>query len=231
MPRKKKAPVPAVVRNPKTGRAEKPATQAPGPTTGLPAFVKPKEKPQLKSSLKKTRTGKKISGGKVAVPAVKIDPETKRLRATTEAEKTEARTTVLPDAPIPQEARPQGVMGMGAAPIRKGASSGSYPHIKAAVDAARTHLSAMAQNPIGSSEHHAAHEAFNAIHANIGKMSPELHTTLGQAKHFVTNPGKGSNELLAMTHKAINTRLNIIKAAHEENIRRADEGRNKKAGN
>jgi hypothetical protein len=224
MPRKKKAPVPSVVRNSKTGRAEKPT-----PPTGVPNFVKPKEKPQLKSSLKKTRTGKKISGGKVAVPAVKIDPETKRLRATTEAEKTEARTTVLPDAPIPQEPRPQGVMGMGATPIRKGAAV-SYPVIKAAVDAARTHLTAMQNNPPGSPEHHAAHEAFNAIHANIGRMSPELHVTLGQAKHFVTNPGKGSDEMLAMTHKAINTRLGIIRTAHEDNLRRSAEGRTKKAG-
>ena len=180
---------------------------------------------------KKTRTGKKLTAeGKVAVPSV-TRGENGKIRATTAEEKKAARTTTLPIAGPKPEPKPEGLMGMGEKPISKGASSGSYPHIKAAVDAARTHLSAMAQHPIGSPEHHAAHEAFNAIHANIGKMSPELHTTLGQAKHFVTNPGKGSDELLAMTHKAINTRLNIIKAAHTENIRRADEGRNRKAGN
>ena len=188
---------------------------------------------------KKTKTGKKLTAeGKVAVPAV-TRGDNGKLRATTEEEKKKARTTVLKPAvpkedikPVAGSRKTASVITSRITPVAtKGAASGNYPLVKSAVDAARTHLTAMSQHPAGSPEHHAAHEAFNAIHSNIGKLSPELHTTLGQAKHFVTNPGKGSDELLAMTHKAINTRLNIIKTAHEDNIRRADEGRKKKAGN
>lgn len=180
----------------------------------------------------KTRTGKKIdkATGKVAVASVK-QGEGGKIVALTEEEKTAARTTVLPTVEAKPEAKPQGLMGMGARPVTKGAASGNYPQIKAAVEAARNHLVTMQQAPKGSQEHHDAHEAFNAIHANILKMSPELHTSLGQAKHFVTNPGKGSDKMLALTHQAINTRLGIIRTAHEENLRRSAEGRLKKAGN
>ena len=101
----------------------------------------------------------------------------------------------------------------------------AYPKVHAAVQAARTHLGVMELNHPSSPEHHAAHEAFNAIHANIGKMSPELHTLLGQAKHFVTHPGKGTKELLGMTHKAIDNRLALGRMAANANLTRSAEGR------
>lgn len=188
----------------------------------------------------KTRSGKRLdpNTGKVVVPLVKRDEETGKLRSTTEAEKKAARTVTLPATKPVKEQKPSApsnlpgsLPGQGPRVITKGAASGNYTQIKAAVDAARGHLATMAAHPIGSPEHHDAHQAFNAIHANIGKMSPELHTSLGQAKHFVTNPGKGSNDLLAKTHEVINTRLNILRTAHEENIQRAAAGRLKKAGN
>lgn len=194
-------------------------------------------KPAKKSkpvSGKKTRTGKTLDvDGKVAVPRITKDSETGKLRKTTDEEKKAARTTVLPKAgpekvegALPAR-RP--VAGMGYSGPAKG-FNGPYKLVKAGVDAARGHLKTMAEHPAGSPEHHAAHEAFNAIHAHIGQMSPELHTLLGQAKHFVTHPGEGSSDLLSMTHKAINDRLAIGRAAHEDNLRRSQEGRERKQG-
>ena len=190
-------------------------------------------------AVKKTRTGKKLTPeGKVAVPSVKLDPETKKLRATTAEEKTAARTTILP--PVMPKGGPKGiafpnktagVKGLGAKPNTRGFSAGSYPKVKAAVEAARTHLTTMGQYPVGTPEHQHAAEAFHLIHANIGQLHPQIHTLLGQAKHFVTNPGGQNGELLNETHKAIDSTLDVARRAQEDNIRRANEGRVKKAGN
>lgn len=175
-----------------------------------------------------------VSGG----PSVKKDETTGKIRALTDAEKREARTKRLGTVPAPAQPRttsngqlPGTLVGKGVTPKVKGATSGNYKTIKAAVDAARTHLTGMQTNPVGSPEHHDAHEAFNAIHANVGQMHHGLHTLLGIAKHFVTNPGKGSPEMLARTHKEIDTTLDGIRQAHEDNLSRAAAGRAKKEGN
>ena len=179
---------------------------------------------------KTTRTGKKLTAeGKVAVPSVKRGEDGK-LRATTADEKKAARTTVLPTVkdtskPVSRvKGRTSVVRGDAPQPKPKGFAV-AYPKVKAAVDAARTHLNTMENNEPSSEAHHSAHEAFNAIHANIGKMSPELHTLLGQAKHFVTHPGKGTKELLGMTHDAINNRLALGRMAANANLTRSAEGR------
>lgn len=228
--KRRKSQVPPTVKRGEGGRIESVRTPiAPvdgqSPSTPTPVSSAP-------SGRRKTRTGKKLSKvtGKILQPSVRRNEESGKIEAIPEAERV-STTTVLPQVnPVP-ERKPEGLMGLGAKPITKGAASGGYPAIKAAVDAARTHLDTMHTAPVGSPEHHAAKEAFNAIHANILKMSPDLHLSLGHAYHEVNNYGHGSDERLAMTHKAINTRLGILRVAHEENIKRAAAGRLKKAGN
>jgi hypothetical protein len=184
---------------------------------------------------KKTRTGKKLTAeGKVAVPSVTRD-ESGKIRATTEEEKRAARTTVLPTADRDKvrgakETKRQGVMGVGASPVRKGFKS-SYPVVEKATKAALGHLSTMHNSQPHTPEHQEASQAFHLIHANIGQMSPELHLSLKQAHHEVTHPGPKTAGNLAIIHKAITARLAIGRAAHEDNIRRSEEGMNKKAGN
>ena len=171
---------------------------------------------------KKTRTGKKLTAeGKVAVPTVTRD-ENGKLRGTTSEEKKTARTTVLPVAGPKKEAKPEGRMSLGASPIKKGFAV-SYPVVEKAVNAAIHHLGNMRATH-GTDEFHAHHEAFNAIHANIGQMSPELHLTLGQAKHEIMHPSDKTDGNLALIHKAIGSRLAIGRAVHTDNLKRAAEG-------
>ena len=171
---------------------------------------------------KKTRTGKKLTAeGKVAVPTVTRD-ESGKLRGTTEGEKKAARTTVLPVAGPKVEKKPEGRMSLGANPIKKGFAV-AFPVVEKAVNAATYHLGNM-RGTHGTDEFHAHHEAFNAIHANIGQMSPELHTTLGQAKHEIMHPTDKTDGNLALIHKAITSRLAIGRAVHTDNLKRATEG-------
>jgi hypothetical protein len=171
---------------------------------------------------KTTRTGKKLTAeGKVAVPTVTRD-ESGKLRGTTEEEKRAARTTVLPKAGPKKTAKPEGRMAMGASPIKKGFAV-AYPVVEKAVHAAMHHIGQMRATH-GTDEFHHHHEAFNAIHANIGKMSPELHLSLGQARHEVMHPSDKTDGNLALIHKAITSRLAIGRAVHTDNLKRAAEG-------
>jgi hypothetical protein len=172
---------------------------------------------------KTTRTGKKLTAkGKVAVPTVTRD-ESGKLRGTTEDEKKTARTTVLPVAGPKTEKKPEGRMSLGASPIKKGFSV-SFPVVDKAVKAALGHLSTMHTTHPDSPEHKDAKEAFHLIHANIGQMSPELHVSLAQAHHEITNPGSKTPANLALIHKAIGSRLAIGRAVHTDNLKRATEG-------
>ena len=171
---------------------------------------------------KTTRTGKKLTAeGKVAVPTVTRD-ESGKLRGTTASEKKAARTTVLPTVAPKPEKKPEGRMSLGANPIKKGFAV-AYPVVEKAVNAATHHLGNMRATH-GTDEFHAHHEAFNAIHANIGQMSPELHLTLGQAKHEIMHPSDKTDGNLALIHKAIDARLAIGRAVHTDNLKRAAEG-------
>jgi hypothetical protein len=174
---------------------------------------------------KQTRTGKKLTAeGKVAVPTVTRDTSGK-LRGTTEGEKKAARTTVLPVSGPKVEKKPEGRMSLGAKPIKKGFAV-AFPVVEKAVNAATYHLGNM-RGTHGTDEFHAHHEAFNAIHANIGQMSPELHTTLGQAKHEIMHPTDKTDGNLALIHKALSARLAIGRTVHTDNLKRATEGKPK----
>jgi hypothetical protein len=194
-----------------------------------------------------TRTGKKIDPktGKVKAPKVgQIIPAGNGLvkLATAEDIGTEekpgpaviaARTTNLPATPAestPRRAK-QDVRVVGRntiAPYQKGFAV-PYPRVKAAVDAALGHLTTMATNHRDSKEHKEAAETFHLIHANIGQMSPGLHTLLKQAHHEITNPGAKSGEVLAGVHKGIGIIMNAGKKAYHENLERSQAGRERKA--
>jgi hypothetical protein len=208
----------------------------PGLTSGVPEFVgktaaanavplKPAK------TRKKTRSGKKLTAeGTVPVPTVTRD-ETGQIRGTTAQEKLNARTTVLPvadrdkvqgAATTARSSGQSGVVTSQVNPVKKGFAVG-YPIVKKAVDAATHHLGNM-RSTHGTDEFHAHHEAFNAIHANIGQMSPELSVSLGQAKHEIMHPSDKTDGNLAMIHKAITSRLAIGRAAHEDRLKRSAEG-------
>lgn len=229
-PRKKKIPT---VKRGAGGRIESLRTPI-APLADTPVVAKPDLKyavpPRPKSTRKKTRTGKKLDKvtGKVLQPSVKRD-ESGKIVALSPEERRAAVTTVLPTFQQKPERQPSGLIGMGARPDLKGAKGGSYPKIKAAVQIATALLGHM-RDTYGTPEFHSHHELFNQVHAEIGRMSPELHQSLGQAKHFVSNPGPNLDSDLALVHKAINARLGIIAQAHDENLRRAEAGRTKKAG-
>lgn len=175
---------------------------------------------------KTTRTGKKLNDkGKVAVPTVTRD-ENGKLRGTTEEEKKTARTTVLPTAGPKQTKKPDGRMAMGATPIKKGFAV-AYPIVEKATKAALGHLSTMHTSEPHTPEHQQASAAFHLIHANIGQMSPDLHLTLKQAHHEITNPSEKTPGNLALIHKAITDRLAIGRAAHEDRMKRSAEGETK----
>jgi hypothetical protein len=102
----------------------------------------------------------------------------------------------------------------------------AYPVVEKAVHAAMTHIGNMRATH-GTDEFHQHHEAFNLIHANIGKMSPELHTSLGQARHEVMHPSDKTDGNLALIHKAITARLAIGRDAAEGNLERSGKGEQK----
>jgi hypothetical protein len=178
---------------------------------------------------KATRTGKKLdkATGKIAVPLVKHG-EGGKIVATTPEERSAAVRTELPPAklesigaitPKPRNAE----RGMGVAPVKKGFAAG-YPKVKTAVDAAMHHLTGLMSAAPGSEEHTTHRGAFEGIHENIRAMSPELHATLGQAYHQVLHPTPQLQQHLAGIHKAIQARLAIGKAAHEDRLARAQQG-------
>ena len=172
---------------------------------------------------KKTRTGKKLTAeGKVAVPTVTRD-ESGKLRGTTSEEKKAARTTVLPVSGPKVEKKPEGRMGLGVNPVKKGFAV-AYPIVEKAAKAALGHLTTMHTNAPHTPEHQQASEAFHLIHANIGQMSPELHLSLKQAHHEITNPSDKTSTNLALIHSAITSRLAIGRVAHEDRLKRSAEG-------
>lgn len=181
---------------------------------------------------RKTRSGKKLDKvtGQVLTPTVRRG-ESGKIEAIPKEER--ANITPLPaQEAVTQQPRPiqrPAIVRGGVRPEVKGGAV-SYPRIHAAVTAAMGHLSNMRLSQRGSDEFTNHEKLFDAIHANIKPMSPELHLSLGQAKHHITTAGPKAEENLALVHKAINARLGIIKQAHEENIRRAEEGRARKAG-
>jgi hypothetical protein len=221
-------------------RSGKPSTEAPvvppvqerGPTSGVPTFVGKSRDPKMlgskpRKSRAKTRTGKNIDPktGQVFKPKV-TRGEDGKIRSTTAEEQEASRVTVLPTAGPKATTRGNARQGMGERPVTKGFAV-AYPVVEAAVHAALHHLTGMHTSQPNSPEYHEHHEAFNLIHANILKMSPELHTSLGQAKHEITHPSAKTAEALAMTHSAITSRLAIGKAAYNDNLKRSGKGENK----
>jgi len=179
---------------------------------------------------KTTRTGKPLDKktGKVVTPkkGAIISAGEGKVRQATEEDVRKARTTVLPTVGPKKETRKDAPMAIrGARSVSKGFAA-AYPVVEKAVHAAMTHLGNMRATH-GTDEFHQHHEAFNLIHANIGKMSPELHTTLGQARHEVMNPSDKTDGNLALIHKAVTARLAIGRDAAEGNLERSGKGEQK----
>ena len=204
----------------------RPFPKKPGPT-GIPNFVAKKEPEIQKTTLRKTRSGKKIdkTTGKVVVPKVGrlVSTGEGTVKKVTPEDVAAARTTVLPVAGPKPESKPEGRMSLGANPIKKGFSV-AFPVVEKATKAALGHLSTMNTSHPDTPEHKEAKEAFHLIHANIGQMSPELHVSLAQAHHEITHPSDKTPANLALIHKAIGSRLSIGRAVHTDNLKRAIEG-------
>lgn len=186
------------------------------------------EKP--KRPRKTTRTGKPLDKktGKIVAPkkGTIISAGDGKVRQATDEDVKAARTTVLPTVGPKKETRRDAPMAIrGARPVTKGFSV-AYPRVEAAVHAAMTHLGNMRATH-GTDDFHQHHEAFNLIHANIGKMSPELHTTLGQARHEIMHPSEQTDGKLALIHKAVTARLAIGKDAAQGNLERSGKGEDK----
>jgi len=195
-----------------------------GKTADPKAFATPAAKPR-----RKTRSGKKIdkTTGKLAdIPRAGTMQKRKdgTLQRVTKEENKELRTTDLGKQKRPTEApKPGGLKEIrGAREVKKGFST-SYPIVESATKAAMHHLGNMRATQ-GTDEFHQHHESFNLIHANIGKMSPELHTSLGQARHEIMHPSGKTDGNLALIHKAVSARLAIGRAVHTDNLKRATEG-------
>ena len=208
----------------------------PKPTVGRGEsgrIVSLKKQPTI-SKRKETRTGKKIdrATGKIAVPLVKRD-ESGRAVGTTPEERKATITTILPAAgpevmqqpTRTQTAQPIGVLRRGGQKLR--GFKGSYEKVHAGVQAALGHIESMkATQGTPEFDHH--QDAFNAIHSNIKAWDERgLGITVGQLKHSTLHGA--SPAVLSLLHTKIKDRLEDGKTVHEENIRRAQEGRERKA--
>lgn len=143
-------------------------------------------------------------------PRVERDPETGRARK---------RTTPAP-VTLPQ-AGPEVMTPAGRPEIQpailprtlRGSQSGknlggfaaSHKIVKGHTYEALKHLQTMADTPKNSPEHHAAHEAFNASHAQIGQTGNKgLHTLVGMGRAAVQQMHGSPNLPNALkTHKAL----------------------------
>ena len=194
-----------------------------------------------KKPRKKTRSGKKLDKvtGKIPVPSVKRGEKGRAVGMTAE-EKKAAVTTNLPAAGRetmqPKETAvpiaPRGTLrrgGLKATKTIKGGQVG-FPITQKATYAALHHLN-KAHFALGAGLEHQHHlDAFDAIHNNIKGMDEQLHTSLKTARHLIGISGGRNTPELTQTQININRRLNELREVHEDNVRRAAAGREKKNG-
>lgn len=181
---------------PRPGRSILPAGVVPAKNRDLKKGVvaktvkTPKRKRKRKSKFVAPAPAKVGQAGTVGGKVVRVTPEN------IDAVNKEKLTTVLPDAGrdvMTPVGRPE-VEGVILPPVLKGARNGTnmggfagkYSDVHAAVHEALGHLVTMANSPKGSPEHHAAHEAFNVLHAQIGQIGNKgIHRLLGLARQGV----------------------------------------------
>lgn len=182
---------------------------------------------------RKTRSGKKLDKvtGKVLTPTVRRG-ESGKIEAIPQEER--ANITSLPTAgeelmqPKPRSltAQPQGTLRAGGQRVNRGFVA-PYKLVKAGVDAALGHLSKMKET-LGTGEFDTHHQNFNAIHQKLSEIDPHgLGISLGRLKHETIH-GKNPR-ILDSLHNLVQDRLAEGKQAHEENVKRAQEGRARKA--
>jgi hypothetical protein len=241
--KKRSASRPTVKRDESTGKIVS-AKPPKAPMTGTPVTVDAKTRilhsktgTVVAKPRKKTRTGKKLdkATGKIAIPTVKRGedgkavaiPKEERVSPVTQLP-TAGPDVMAPKGPAAPLAGPRG----GVKPNKKNLNNRgnlkgfavSHKIVAAAANAAMGHLRAMHQTH-GTSAFHEHHEVFNLIHANIAKMSPDIHAMLGQGRHEVMNPGPETGKRLNDVEKAVNDRITIGKQAQEARARRQDESR------
>jgi hypothetical protein len=148
------------------------------------------------------------------------------------------RRTTLPEAG-PEEMTPAGRPAVEPVilPSRlRGSQSGknlggfarSHKEVASATHEALDHLSAMAATPKGSPEHHAAQEAFNVVHAQIGQIGNKpLHRDLGLGRTIIQQyHGSDKLEGALKIHRGI-----VLGRLEEGKIAEQSRGDRSQAGN
>jgi hypothetical protein len=239
--RKKKAAAPAVVRNPKTGRAEKPATvdlTKPVERTADPV-VKRFRKGELvtvkpRKQKKQTPIPKPKAGqiGKLEGKVVRVTPD----NATQIYD--ERRRTTLPTAtsedmtPASRPAVQQVVLPsrLPSSQNKKnlGGFARSHKEVSKVAHEALGHLQAMAQHEPGTPEHHEAHESFNALHATLGQISNgNFHKFMGMGRTIVTqHRNKDMKTALKIHKQGVEGKLEAGRIAEQSRGDRSREGGN-----
>jgi hypothetical protein len=237
---KKSKPKPArkAVRNPVTGRAEKPTPVplgAPVTRTANPVIKKFKKgqlvtiKPRKQKKQTPIAQPQPGQAGKLDGQTVRVTPE--NLTQIYE----QKRRTELPAAG-PAEMTPAGrpeVEGAILPRTLRGSQSGKnlggfaakHSVVASATHEALGHLNTMANTDKGSPEHHAAHEAFNALHAQIGQIGNKpLHSDLGLGRTIIQQ-FHGSNKLAG----ALKLHRGMVLGRLEEG-KIAEQSRNERTG-
>jgi len=241
MAKKKKAAAPSVVRNSKTGRAEKPTTvdlTKPVERTADPVVrrfrkgelvtVKPR-KQKKQTPIPKPKAGQigKLEGKVVRVTpenATQIYEERRRttLPTATAEEMTPASRPVIKPVVMPPKLR--------SSQNKKniGGFARSHKEVAGVSKEALGHLQTMAQHEPGTPEHHEAHEAFNVSHATLGQISnKDFHRFMGMGRTIVTTQrGPNMQNLLKVHREGVEGKLEAGKIAEQSRGERSREGGN-----
>lgn len=187
-----------------------------------------------KKPRKKTRTGRSLlKSGKVAIPVIKKDEATGKMRGLTEAEKREARTTALPTA---------GREKMGGDPITVGVNRRTTPvtgrsivetpkrgfarnpqQVGGLLKQAIGHLEKMKETH-GTPDFHGHHDTFNQVHAALG-VDRSVHQMLGIARSAILNPTHPQSQThFDLSMKALRSKLSQGTSVAAQNVENARAG-------
>jgi len=230
-----------VVRNPETGRAEKPTPvdiTKPVERTADPVIKKFKKgqlvtvKPRRQKKQTPIPTPKPGQVGKLEGQVVRVTPE----NATQIYE--ERRRTTLPVA-TPEDMTPAGRPAVQPVVLPSrlrgsqnkknlGGFARSHKEVAGVAHEALGHLQTMAQHEPGTPEHHDAHESFNVLHAKLGQISnSNFHKFMGMGRTIVTqHRDKNMAKALEVHKQGVEGKLEEGRIAEQSRGERSREGGN-----
>ena len=177
------------------------------------------------STRPKTGSGRKLHGGKVAIPKVKVG-EGGRLVPTSPEERRAAATTVVPQAKTEvaekKDVLPGGGASVDSQPFNTSVSN-NHELARGLTQQAFTHLERMHATH-GNEEFHHHHAIFNEVHASLSAVDHSLGVILGVARHSVVNRTSETPKHLAYAKQAASERIALGNRAIADNVSRSRAG-------